>query len=1795
MATTLIRAYQTHFTLIDVEGDDSSRVFSVGNSAYYSQVILSKENVTNPRLFFMADLPSQNNLILDVYSVSTSGTGDQTVYSLDSKIKTYEGELNYLNQPLNESLPFSDARWYYVDTDLSLEASTYYALVFRYTDISGVQEAPKIYYSKEYRKEIFPIMMSSIDQGTTYSNENVPVSSNGTIRTGSIVCGFTGKEVTSSDEFDSGSNSIGGVGSARRGYPTFLYVENISSSANEVSLQFLQTPPTDMDIDGTSQETDQALMRWFYYKPGTLPLSGKSFLNRTISSYPVLDNSANFIIFTQPDRLPPYPKVYFPETYMGMTHKEVGVVSIYEGYKEDKHRVQRRPGIIQNNDNRSELDYWAHFSEMRKEEVDSSGERKSYASSNPSYLDFSLEKKGKEIELFGEIQLTNDGVDNKRIRGFTNITKIGKYNLGFGKYETYSDDWYDASPKYTTADGGIILKGVISHEDTPDQWESIDIKITSDYTSGDTDLILGDRDDDASKSNRIIGVHDTKIVKNADGDSVLFAIFQAFPEHTGTFDPSTDSVVPTRAFFNLAVSSTNFNTDTTPNLVTFKVMEVADTDEYDGRFISRNLIASEMGITLSAGATLSSVDRKATRVWPDVDADYKQGFFFDSQLGGQNTLYFTVRNLRQESYDGRYGQALTTAQKNSKFAIWKIDLDFDVDSDFDSNSITATKVESSTYENSASITELDYRGFDSEISQEIEISYALRDGNVGYFGTNVYGNAKDNTSTPKMAEVYTSENMEDFVRIIEGDKDSIWANDYTLVAEKTGGTTTQDFVNNDFVSYIAKVDDIVHVWTSPIQDGGFGTPFHIAYDENFNRTKILRKFPIQEEEDESRLSTTPPSYWENGDESAFPHNRKIRCFMSGIRNGDYIVLIGQEGYNNSSYESTFPHYDYSIKTIIYDAKTINDAFYYHGDTSYKIDPNIDASVIANDASANDEFVLKAPYKEIEYWGTKWGVYHHKTLTKYPFEPQLVKKYPALKITRDNPRIGIYCGMATSSKFIHNVPGSINDDFYNLNPRIFVQAGIIYILCDNTDKGIQLFKIYGIKQKPEDWGLTNTHQGSIGTNFDAYNYKVDYPCFEVATSGTSPFEEIAQKAVVSNNVRLNIISSLKNDNDSGDDDNDIDPTVLFRNFLRLTAGISLPQNISFYYNLRETPFQTTPIYTEEDLETNNLTRNLPSDLQNPDKTVLVLKYADTLENLYLNAEELTINLAQARNGGDLFSNIMFFSRALPTDIDSNFFRLESQTLILKDNTDSAYYYVKGSGTGGAPVSGDEISVAGTTIDDPFAEVLIKSLTFSDVDFKSAVGSISIWRASTSYTASVSKVYYDGLQYIAATTHTSGSSFVTDLASGKWTEIDQKPEKDVVVNGIVYAGNSKDPSEIFSENLNAGVVLAPDNEIVITFPKPIYINSVVFDAFFDGQSSGQADLSRFTIYNIPSVEKQTYGEDLYGPDDWKEVGTILFDPETESKVEKKNISQFTKAIKIKLDSGVILRVNGLKIKSFAEQNASTFVTSGTVKNAELIVVDDLRGLQSSSSNLSKAVATMSENSSITIDFEKEIPCTRISANLYNIDSRSIRVETAGSDGVFSTLFSGAIQNYEYALCRWFPREKQFSRQVDIKVLSSITDNDPDSISDELPEELIDFLVLNHQSNFSTYFGTNQLTGLIFRPNVFKSRNITIAGSSTSVSDPSQHGSILVNTQMDDGGFFSSDISLGLGMIERGLNLDFPLQNIEKVRITILDSGESGEPVKINGFKIYTPLVNSDGNFVTPLSAVNWNIQLRAFVSQ
>lgn len=1546
-----VEAREAFYVVPDV--NDLSRTIAVKDSNWIAQVFLAKSDLL-PRIYFLAK--SVDELEIEIYEAEeTVGDSGEQIFQQGSSITSSALTASDFNETEGSQ---SGAKWYFIDCNYVLETGLYYMIVFKSNVSTG---NPFIYYSLDYRSSVFPTGMGYDQENDEWSNDLFTGELSGDINRGAVCFGFIGNELSTSVGIDSGTVAIGGGSQSigRRGYPTYIHVEN-TSTGSSVDVDFFQIPP-DSAINGSSDETDQSMMRWYYYDEKTLPLNTTTTLNRSTGN-PANISFGGFVVYTQPDRLSPNELPYFPETEIEMQSNELGVTPLYEVY-ESGYGILFGSGLgLTDSTDRYSDDYWAHFS------------RAAGSTTNPSYLDFSTERPGPDIENL--TNLTDLHTDIDTIRGYDNIVYYRGYYIAFPKYITYSAIVPDlVDHKY--------MKCYSASEDNLSVWSkiTITIDIPSTLTSG-------------ANTDYIFGVNDTHVEDTSEGETLFFAI-KVYSD-------------PMAANTNIAKTFPVFTFDDPSSNMTGYLLALSDPKDEDGK-------------TISPSATADDVYRSS---------DIKSSMFIRPDSG--DNLYFLARNI----VDG--------------MGVWTIDMSQDFATLAANAARTALTRQKLNIQATGSSDE-DGRGIG--YLDESFVSYVLKDGPYFYLGIELISSTNENT------RVYRTLDFQKFDSIVS--RDANWYD---------GFTQTQ---YNQTVPFMCKVGNILHIWMSPLSPQNDGTPFHIAADLDYNKIMILRKFPIINEAGDTDYSAAPTI----SDLNNFPRSKSIRHITGGSINGNYIYICGYDKYAYDGATDTFPADGAGIRCLAYDDRIINSAVKYYRDSSYSF-------------TLNGQTVT--PFAPISVSGENRGTYNGTSVEKY--ELSELEDYPGIADLSSTQRIGIYCGLVNYADI-----GGTNEygGFYKDNrmvfPRMVSQRGISYLIIDNDSSGIHIFKIYGMKQLPENWG-DNTN-----TDFD---YPIAHACHPI---GAYEGEIMASDVSVSNGIIF--ISSLRLDLTSSGNNNDMDTNVDYRPILAISNTMKRPQSISFYYHLD----------TSSSISESNA--NILSGTSGTNTTVLNLKSANTLEDLFFNNMENKITLYQTTKASTSPDPSLksLYKYVYSTDENLNFFRLEPNNLL---------------------------GAAATGISSTVESIKVKGLKLSDVDMD-APSSTSNWN--------------------------------------------------ILANGIVRGRTSSSIgytkiSEI-SEFLQGsiGACVSSGSEIIISFIKPIYVSDVFFEVSSIGTtSSGQNTLFKF--YYVPTFEKHLFDENVYSDNDWSFIGEEMYDGSSDgfTEIRRERIGLHTSTIKIYIDTNTILRMRNLKVSTF--DAVGNVTSNGNVTNKDLILMDDILGIvnadSSSYGSSSKSYASLNrDNSSITIDLGVSgtppgAPITRITMNTFGtkMATKTISVDIlSGEIGAsWENVYTGPPTQYGFGLCSWSAGTKNESRTITLEAPYTAGSTNADYTS--LPASLQNYAT----TSWSTLSSGGSLIGMSFRPNYNRDRSLSIVDSKSS----GTRNIITVNAQMDGDGPFADDQN-ETGMVEKNVNIHFPLRQIAQVRVKLINA--SGTPLHINGFKVHTPLMDSDGNAVWPKAGVEWTIRL------
>ena len=1758
MANLGLKVYESFFTLMDTDLED--RKITLDENTWYAQIFLSK-TTSLPNIFFMADIDSgyESNLTVEIASVTVSGT----TFTPDSTLATVTADdLEVVGRNVVEDEAAGDIYWYTYNCNLTITEGVYYAIIFKSTS-----SKVSLYYSQKYRDEIFPsVVVSTSTTSPDWSNDNFTqgIQAFGEGRLGGLCCGYLGNDVSDGIvQYDSGDVILGGSDS-RRGYATYLYVVKTN---DDVKISFSMSSPTSSTY-GSPEEANRSYMTYFWCKEGTLPISDDEslFYNTSIKSR--LSGSDTFVLYTQPEKFAPYPKIYYPENAVTLDSSSVGVNVLYEGY--DVHEIQSEEDGIYNTSDNMSLEKWAHFAEKTNAAYLST-DRKPSTSVNPSYVDFTTEKKNRDIEKIAEMNMDIKEDSFYMLRGFNNVVKYRDYLISFGKYLTsdfyreiydnvYSFGSITALAGETGEDGGVGYYKILQELGSTFSAESIAayeasvalngaimvITNTSNNMDGVYDIITTTTGDPgeypfcvapygftgseaqlpktniygddirvqvriktsifeylpsgdassfyisrASSSNeslwslttasitdlseflssysagntKIVGVYDACVKNTASGET-LFVLFQAIPVENSD-----------KPYFFLGYTS-----DAPSGTMTFSIPYINNAEEHDARF-NINFDTSTYSDVYGYGYQYdqdfnkdSSVDYYDYLMYTIDDVDYQGAKFVASP--DDDYLLFTARNY---GYKGKFG-------------LWKVDLTAESGGELLLNDV-----------------DLLYRGFDESYENEPEITAVYDDTDntnsimesAIFYGVCTKGN-KDISGVEDglIGHVYVMDKNFLVENVLKGDRDQLWLAGYT--DEHSWGTGHYNKLKGSSkVSFIQNVSNILHVWVSPM-DEELGNPFHIAKNLKTGVIRVLRRFPFPDGD------TNDPVYDETIDGLvATDKSKYIERITSGSVMGNHIFITGI-GANGNGYNVP--------KCIVYDKRTINHAFDYYDNADYDIYGSGDLLQGVYDLKINSSDP-----------SLKYGVYTGTTISKYDYykNSETFNDYPALLVTDDNPRIGIYCGCV---RYINDSVWWFCNNQYDDNIRIYAQNGAAFIICDNDDEGYNVYKTYGLKQLPNEWGISDK-EGGPGADGATVNYNIDP---ETLSNGSPYLKEVyipdkkSRRVWVSNVEGIHYITSLKR-NDSFVDANDyVDPSDNIKVIQRISTGYTKPQNMSFYYKFN---YLRAAIDSTKEIDGEDATSTVIAALKNPSNTSMVLKYAETWEDLYYNPSgTVSIPLAFDTSSTPEQTRKALFHYTFQTDVNPIFYRLESKSIICPTDTNFQF---------DSPYAITEYSSA----IDPFAEILIKGLRFNNVNL--------------------------GYE-------------------------DTQGNKNISITGLV---KSSDPKEI----LNNGVTLKSGDEIIVDFPTHIFINEISFNAKVKLLSGG--DYSSFTFSYIPRSSKNIYSEDLITDDDWVDLGTVEFDPSDYTTsdlksgvpIKKDSIRLFIKTLKISLNSGNEIEVNNFGIKSFITNTSdldnptdTQFTKYGRVSNPELLIVDDVNGLINGISTGNQSAASFasfkSDNSYVIMDLGKlrdddgvlvdtgDIPVNRITASVVNSYSRSIKIEIQeNGSAVWETVYDDLMLEYEYSLVTWTSRSTVKSNIVDVDIVDEVESIDPYG-----------------NSNTSLSFESGVLRDWVFRPNINRARNITIIDNEPGTSND---GVLTFDAQMDGNGPFSSDVG-ETGVIERTLNIDFPVRNVRRIKLTVygFEDGNSEIPVRINGLKVYTPIVNSDGTAVWPKTNVYWNINFR-----
>lgn len=891
MATINIKAREAFYNLPDLEGDITAQKFAVNSGFWPAQVFLSRAS-TIDRIFFMCD--DTEALEVEIYSANVVGDPDEQNFEPDTLLAS-ESHPESGTNPFEEielgGQSSSGGTWrkWELSSAITTTIGSYFLIIFKTTSTS---KSPTIFWTGEYRQALNPIIIASTDSGATYSNDNIETITAGNMQGGAICFGYVGEEVDDVSTFlDSGTSTIGGLNSARRGYPVFLFVENLNALSTTVSLNFAQIPPGD-PLNGTSEETDQAMMEWYFVEEGVIPVSGdlEPVLFKT-NAQPQLDLSADFVIFMQPDRLSPLADPYYPETTINTYADPIGIVPIYSSSAEFINFDNPVSDEDVNSDALSDVtdrfgtQNWAHFrNKALRATVGMTNERDAGTSQNPSYVDFSTESPGQDVELIKSLTLSgalDTGFPEEEItRGFNRSVFYKDSYLLFSKKSTQDlvSGFPDNPGKLTayTADSNI----------TNWQRKVITFSDSSPTTLGTTDETY------------IIGVHDA-IVVYVQGVETLFVLLQTM-RTTGPDDPSA---------FDIGY----YQGDLTSSTIAIQLISHETSAQSDGGG-SLDRLFGDFDHTSEA----------------DIDSKTLAKFIVPNNT---NSIFFTASVPYDE--DRTFGLGL-----------WKIGL-----SDTLSASYSASIVKANTVSNTG-ISEPDfdkgisfvlhdgsttYLGVRSVYDLSVPASQTI--GLARIYRTNDFVTFEQLLGG-KVYDGGTAQTLPD------------WLDGYHSLAsefDSTGSWPTDAAIANTEVRYMTKIGDILHAWISPPFFTETNTPMHVAIDVVKKTVKTLRAFPIEDAGDSNYDSSPKIS-----DLEVFKKSKSLRWIEGGTKNGNQIYIYGAETLTsaNEPLASTSPLQHerptvFKTRWVVYDDRTINHAFERFDDSDFFITPSSGTSPLSD--------------------------------------------------------------------------------------------------------------------------------------------------------------------------------------------------------------------------------------------------------------------------------------------------------------------------------------------------------------------------------------------------------------------------------------------------------------------------------------------------------------------------------------------------------------------------------------------------------------------------------------------------------------------------------------------------------------------------------------------------------------------------------------------------------------------------------------------------------------------------------
>src|ERR1035437_1573487 len=1495
MSSISFTNYEGFFSLPDVDVCSSDLRKIVLSTDKAVAQIFKAQATTLPYIFFMASFASDDlisQLKISVYAAN----GD---YSLGSLLGTMSCSTAMRISKVNAAELTRDSSWYRWDCSAvlgTLSVGNNYAIVF---SVDGTS-TPNLFFTSSYRESIFPTVLATSNYATQdWLNANFTEGYGIEIKTGAICSGFLGNEVDGTTTLNSGDIVLGGANTSR-GYPVFVYVKN---SGSNIRLKFGMSN----SVDSTTyynDETENTYMSWYSFQAGTLPISNNSALfNNTVSAV-TIKSPDDFVLFSQPDKFPAYPKMFFPEVQVELTadKMEVGYFQI-DSYSNLSKPIQAVPGVIFNNTDKlsASNSNWAVFSEKKNVVIgtdnnpDAGEEAAQEAinpalSTNPPSVVFSLEKQN-DVEQIIKIELNNTQAnivgtptgyllptveDNLGIRGFTNVTFFKDSYVSFGKYLSYiSGQTINGGPKYlphsnndrtgiTTTPGYFNFPIIVS-----DLKFSLNNLQYARICGGIPSVSFVDADSpNIDQPVKFVGVYDTCSATLPSGKQILYILFQCIPStNTGSdWDGKGD-----KAYFCLGyLHEDDFDA---PSINCFTLPGIA---EEDAKFISEQ--------------------------W-SLDNDVKGAKFIPSPE--PNIIYFTCRNYK-------FG---------TNFGLWKIDLTVEAPIIAPDALIGSRLVDVTLYCNDA-VSEHEYsRGFGE--SQESEITCVLQTKeNEVYYGVCVYAagvhyrlgqvhrltyingnlthkvilNSNDNIETEPWTIGYSDVSSE-----IDSDIDTPDSKHYSLRHE------------NNNVVFMAMVDNVLHAWLTSYIDGydswtfqrnnmthsfptdgyGYGyaeysgvfnyhylayyvggtyggTPFHVACDLVHNRTMVLRRFPMNSTGGDDVVGDFGEIWERNSFSDNYPYylSSDIRHISGGTICGNkiHIVGMGPNGFNvgdpgdliyNGAGTADFHEKDiWTPKWISYDIRTINSAVLYYGDIDSNSYP-FRFQTIASSAWIDYSEIASA----FTIDGTLGNGENSTGLSGYS------------GIT--NGTVGTVRGLYWPFKFLSNAPDGTTQNYGTYKPTSVVKldspGNDFYesypesIVTENTPRvALYCQSVFGIENENStiirsDYLFTGSYKNAAGIEFDRDPIVVaqgGLP-FVICNNFTHGFHayktygggEMGMKNWGINNSVTDRVTGMEflydwhvNCFKHIDENYTIAPTV----------SVSQSNDITYISGLKIDYLGGIP---EMDTDPYRYIFRITAGTQRPQTLSFYYKYN------YLRDK---VDAARHRESDVLITDYIKDKLKIPGTVT---FRLK-----YADSYDDIFINPKGE---------MEIPLAfDLTGDDEFyfyhhtfntdIGYLFYSLecldlpTPYDADYTWNVPESGLTIAQSDPANSTNKVPYaeiliKGLKLGDVNLDTVDSSNCKKISiNGILTNLDSSPK-------------SNDSKQSPSDIVNGEIVFQADNEIVVDFPSQIYVSEISFD-ITDRRVLEQEENVVFKISYLPKMAKNTYGEDIVTKSDWVEISDI-----------------------------------------------------------------------------------------------------------------------------------------------------------------------------------------------------------------------------------------------------------------------------------------------------------------------------------